>query len=489
MRIIENDDIFAADPNHRDLLKESGLIPMLIDEIHKKVVREDDTILSLININGVRLVKNANPTSGNLCLNSKSRAGKDWVARNTYEVIMPNKDEFIHCSRISPTTFNYWHRDEPNWTWDGKQLLLEDIESDIINCPVFKTMASGTNKATIVINNEAVDIHVLGKPHITITGHNIDLGQEAIGRFPIIHLDESEEQTMAIKRFMSETAKAKLITKSNRELRDSLKRLKRIDVVIPFADALPKLFPNTLLMRDIFSRFIDYIKGSTAIHQFQREKDKQGRYIAIYDDYFIAKISLLKTYSNSQMISTTLNDEKALKFIAENEPVTKKEIMDGTGLTPYYIYQNLSGFNKLEENGLIYSQLIPHEDANRKVANFFLTRDEKATMLPLFPNGITIDNEKKRYLLDLKKNGFNRNTIIPNHNANKTYNCNSIMVFMYLLNKSKEYYCEDMEEKNKDGLLFSEKPKNHKHYPYFWLFDSVDGISNKTLLEIYNEYI
>ena len=70
------------------ILKDPVLVPLIIDEIHKEVVGETDTILALININSVRLVKNAQPTSSNIILNSKSRAGKDHVANNTYKVIM-----------------------------------------------------------------------------------------------------------------------------------------------------------------------------------------------------------------------------------------------------------------------------------------------------------------------------------------------------------------------------------------------------------------
>jgi len=57
-----------------DLLKDPNLIPWIIHEIHKDVVREYKNITALININWVRLVKNAHATSSNLAINAYSRS-------------------------------------------------------------------------------------------------------------------------------------------------------------------------------------------------------------------------------------------------------------------------------------------------------------------------------------------------------------------------------------------------------------------------------
>ena len=56
-------------------------------------------------------------------------------------------------------------------------------------------MSSGSNSATITISNVAVDLEVRGKPNITCTGFDIDLQQETLGRYTVIHIDESKEQT------------------------------------------------------------------------------------------------------------------------------------------------------------------------------------------------------------------------------------------------------------------------------------------------------
>jgi len=407
----------------------------------------------LININSVRLVKNAQPTSSNIILNSKSRAGKDHVANNTYKVTM-NEVGYIHRSKISKTAFNYWHQEDEDWDWGGKQLLLEDIESEVIYSPVFKTMSSGSNKATITIKNKAVDLDVKGKPNITCTAYDIDLKQEALGRYAIIHIDESGEQTRAIKKFMSKKAQGAIITTPDRELRATLERLQPVKVVIPYADSIVNLFPDTLLMRDIYGRFLDYIKASTALHQEQREKDDRDRLIATYDDYLIARITLMKTYSNIQMISTTLKDEKVLEFIERHHPVTKKQIEEGTGVGQWYCYGG-RGLDKLEENGLIRSEMMFLENANREVPHYFLNSKTGKVGLPIFPEGIYVDENIKKYINKMIRDAHNQNTKVLNLNTDTRYNTSGILVLRYLLKES--ILC---------GYISTKIPKNHKDHPY-----------------------
>ena len=413
------------------ILKNPALVSLIIDEIHKEVVGETDTILALININSVRLVKNAQPTSSNIILNSKSRAGKDHVANNTYKVTM-NEVGYIHRSKISKTAFNYWHQEEENWDWGGKQLLLEDIDSDIINSSVFKTMSSGSNKATITIKNKAVEFDVKGKPNITCTACDIDLKQEALGRYAIIHIDESEEQTRAIKKFMSKKAQGTIITTPDLNLRTTLERLQPVKVIIPYADSIVNLFPDTILMRDIYGRFLDYIKASTALHQEQREKDDRGRFIATFDDYFIARITLMKTYSNVQMISTTLKDERVIKFIGEHSPVSKKEIEEATGVGVWYCYDG-GGLDKLEENGLIRGEMMFSEEANRKIMHYLLPRGTGRVSLPLFPEGIPVDEDIKKYIKKMIRDFSEPKNLKSKLKTDTRYNTVGILVLRYFL--------------------------------------------------------
>jgi len=448
---------------HKNILNNPNLIPLIIKEAHKLIVREDDTLIALIIINWVRFVKNSQPTSSNVLINSYTRSGKDYIAKNLYPIICP-KDKYIHQSKISKEAFTYWHHEEPDWTWDGKQLHLEDASSDLMNSSVFKTMSSGSNTAAVVVKNRTVEFDVPGKPNITITGYNINPNQEAIGRYPIVHMDESKEQTHAIKIYKSILESGKINQTKNFILRDAIQSLKPVEVIVPFAEKLPSLFPDSILMRDAFGRFLDYIKASAAGHQYQRNKDEKERIIATYDDYLIARIVLMKTYSNKHMISTTNKDEKIIEFLEKNGPSTKPEIEEGAGVSRWYCYGG-GGLEKLVDNGLLKTNLIYKEKANKKVTHYLVSHESGSIGLPLIPEGIVIDTEIREYINGLR----DPETVIPTLNSD--FECcglnkySGITVLRYLLKKGKEYFDTDMA--NNINIKSTVEPKYPPSQGYY----------------------
>ena len=322
----------------RQQLSSPDLVKNILVEGHKTVAREDDALIVLLINNWLNLVKNAQPTSSNLAINSKSRAGKDHIAKNFYKIIV-RPELYIHFSKVTKTAFTYYKHGDNNWTWDGKQLHIEDISTDVLQSSVFKTLCSGSNKALVTVNQEAVEFNVPGKPNITITAYDIDFNQEALGRFSILHLDESEEQTHAVKVYLGKKGSGTNNLSEDSLLREAIWHLSPVDVVIPFESALIDLFPNSVIMRDIYGRFLDYIKASAAGHQYQRERDDKNRVIATYDDFLIARITLLKTYSNLNMISTTSKDERVLDYLKEHPGATKIDLkqVSGIGLSLIHI--------------------------------------------------------------------------------------------------------------------------------------------------------
>jgi len=111
-------------------------------------------------------------------------------------------------------------------------------------------MASGENKATVVNKQVAEEFDINGKPNMTITAFNLNLNAEGIGRFPIIHIDESKIQTMAIKAYKSKQRMGLIKNTPNKVLRHAIQKIlpsKQVEVVIPFANKLECLFPNTII--------------------------------------------------------------------------------------------------------------------------------------------------------------------------------------------------------------------------------------------------
>lgn len=347
----------------KDLLTNPDLLPILIEEVGKFVAGEEDTILTLgLNACG-RLVANASKTSYNVIPNDESGVGKDYTAEQTLKVFVPKEDLEV-ITRITPTLLNYWHspKFEPEWSWDGKVLLLKDVSDSILNSEVMKTFTSDQTKAIIVINQMAVELEIKGKPCVFATTAFGTPGHEQLRRFSLVPLDTSEAQTKRIKEFHAKIVQTGIRPKKDETIQDAMKSLERVSVKVPFIYSLTDAFPNEIISRTLFGTFIDLIKASAALYQFQREKDENGFIEATLEDYDNAKKALEKVTS-SGIIPISKNQKKILDVInkdldgnteltSNHEFWTGKEIAEHiTFLTEYKsIWTNL---NRLAEYGFL----------------------------------------------------------------------------------------------------------------------------------------
>lgn len=349
----------------RQVLEFPKILDVLIEEIGRKVVGETDTIKTILLSAFGSLVENSEVASYNLLVNSESGSGKDFVVYNTLKILP--KDRWIKRTRISPNVFTYWHNPkfEPEWSWNGKTLYLEDVSDNVLNSEVFKVMCSSGSNATILIKQTPVDIEIKGKPVMIITSANASPSPEITRRFTIVSLDETEEQTDAIIRRQAESQAYGSSIEYDKNLVKSLEILKPIKVKIPYADILPEFMPKkSVIMRTHFSRFLDIIKSSTALHQYQREQDN-GYYIADGQDYDIAREVLLKMTSNSAMIPLTHNDRKLLEvFETLPEPTSEQELEGKVSfLERAQLFRTL---NKLTKYDFLQKSLRENLDDSRK---------------------------------------------------------------------------------------------------------------------------
>lgn len=302
------------------ILQDPKLIEILCDEAQKKIVGERDTIKTILICANGRNVENHNIASYNLLVNSESGAGKDYVVDNTLSILP--KTEYIKRTRISPTVFTYWHNPkfEPEWTWNKKLFYCEDLSSGVLNSDVFKVMCSTGSSATVVMNQQAIDIEINGKPVMIITTASATPSKELTRRFSIINLNETIDQTTAImKRTAEAEAKGKVL-EQDPKIKEALLRLKRVKVLIPYSKDLVNFFPKKhLVIRTHFSRFLDLIKSSTSLYQYQREMNENGYYLATGQDYNIARDVLLKMTSNPYMIPLTQEQRKILNVFEDLE--------------------------------------------------------------------------------------------------------------------------------------------------------------------------
>lgn len=371
------------------ILKDKELLNRLVKEVQKMVVGEEDTIKTIILCSAGAWVEDPiEYASFNLCINSRSGTGKDFVCGNTMK-IFPN-EMVERRKRVSPTTFTYWHNIniEPEWTWDGKICYLEDITQGVLDSPVFKIMASSHGgHSTIVKDQRAIDLEVKGKPVMIVTTATGEPVEELFRRFPMIQLDESEEQSTAIMKRKSEMAVSGKVVRLNKDIPNALMKMDRLRVIIPYATKFNEMeiFPKNIIVRTNYSRFLDYIKASAVLHQYQR-KVKDYNVIAEPDDYEIARECFMKTCQNEFLIPLNQLEKKVVEHfkklkhntLMETHLTVKEFAVEFPDASESHLYKV---FNGLKAKGYLKQDLEEREGVSKPVRTYKLV-DVKAFRLP-----------------------------------------------------------------------------------------------------------
>lgn len=173
-----------------------------------------------------------------------------------------------------------------------------------------------------------IEVEIEGKPTIIITIANPNPKEELLRRFPICNLDEGINQTKEILKRQAEYAKKGESIDYDEKIIKMLTFLKRIKIKIPYADILVKIFnPENPIVRTHFPRFLDYIKSSSSLFQYQRKIDVDGYYISNEQDYEVARMMLKKTTTNILMIPLTQLQQKIIKVFEEND-LERKSVDD-----------------------------------------------------------------------------------------------------------------------------------------------------------------
>ena len=273
-----------------DLLKDPNLFDIINKEFDKFIVDEEETRKAIFISACGSFVENLSATF-NVFIGGDSSAGKSWVCKNVLN-IFPKRvfSKETYRTRISPKVLTYWHnyQVEPEWTWNGKILYLEDVGDEILNSDVFKVMISEGSTATIVGRSKikdaelpaTYDIEIIGKPITFITtamGTPID---EIKNRFLMLDLNETEEQTEKIMQRQIDMAISGKKEYYDEEITKALDGLRRVKVIIPkWINNIMQYIPRKEILRwrREFPRFLEIIKCSAALHQYQRKKNERRK--------------------------------------------------------------------------------------------------------------------------------------------------------------------------------------------------------------------
>jgi hypothetical protein len=324
-------------------LKAPKLLSHLTKEIQLDVMGEKSAIRALIMCMSGRLVKNSAPVSYNVLLFGESGVGKDYIAVNVLKIFPV--EQIAQRSRISVKTLTYWHnhKKEPNWTWDGIVMYLEDAANAVLNSEVLKVMLSNNGTtSTIVVKNQAIDFEVVGKPVCIFTSANAKLIKEQERRMSILHIYKTPEEINAINTQKYYKAQHTRNTKSSKSnlilIRKCLSYLKEVTVSIPFADNIRKyiIIPSNMMSMTVTERFLDLIKASASLHQFNRTLRK-GVIAATAQDYKIARLAMIRLIPKDNIYY--INEQQRDIVDTLKKEVTGK---NKDGLTQIRIYSILN---------------------------------------------------------------------------------------------------------------------------------------------------
>jgi hypothetical protein len=365
-------------------LKDPLLLVNIVKEVQSEgIVGEEDTILAIIMKIMLRNVKGADATSSNIVVSDKSGGGKDVLTELVCKVMLP-KHDYFHRTGLTEKVFRYWNSNKKDFTWNGKVIHLEDPEEDLIKSQGFRTMASGGSDTTVVDNMKAVDLKVNGKPVIIVTSLNANIDMEGIRRWDTIRMDTGKMLTEKVieRGILKKTGLIEDV--EDKELREALHSIiTPMTVSVPYGRKITKIFPNTIAMRTISRKFIDYIMASAVLHQYQRERDERGRIIATWDDYEYARFVFTKL---TGMYGVPLNraEETFMQVLIESgEPLSIKEIAERFDHSSNWIYRHVRDDDKFKETGLIHEISVWDERSNKDITKYYTKLTNiKVTLIP-----------------------------------------------------------------------------------------------------------
>lgn len=313
-----------------EFLKQKDLTEIFCNAVQEELVGQREQVKALLILACTTKAKNRKSTSTNLCVNDVSGSGKDFFISAVFNFFPKEKTLFFR--RISEKALDYKLA-----RFEGKDVssyifVFEDASKKILNGEAVKTIMSARpdadNIAMIVKDGELKELKFLGKPVMIFSSARGIADKETWRRLPFMRLDSSMEQTLAIGKKQTQEAANGKTQKENSFPTDFFNALENYEVVIPFADLLyNELFERLakqnnrfhIVLRTVFPRLLDFIRGSAILHQYQRQK-KDNKLLAEGDDYELARNAAQQTINNKLLIPISLEEQKVVELITKNYP-------------------------------------------------------------------------------------------------------------------------------------------------------------------------
>jgi hypothetical protein len=356
-----------------EFLKDSNLLDNIVKAIHETgIVGEELPIKTVVLICCGKLVRNKKTYSTNIHVEDESGTGKDYLVEHAKQIAF-NRD-WIEYNSPSPTAISYGQRKTKltiqRQNGQGEPIVEYETVDKLITENSVIYIKDGSNElingddCKLLLEAESVNLRktVKGgqislqwkKPVVIITTADTSTDNQILRRLPSLHLNGSIEQTKAIVDYQIEND-CDIISKKekcNEELikiaQSSFYELKKIDVDLKnvkhlIKEKLPK--NEEVIMRSFIPRLLDYIKFSTALHQYQREKIRDDTYLANNEDVEIG----FEIFNN--LYKTEFADISVLN-------VRQIKIREKLRANPYTMFTAEEIRTWREAGGTSYSQII-----------------------------------------------------------------------------------------------------------------------------------
>jgi len=396
-------------------LKDPILLLNIVNEVQKGgLIGNESTILTIVSKIATNYLKDVEPTSKTLNLTDDPDGGKDKTVMDTLKVM---KTSHEYANDVSEKAISYWT--EKNW--DHEVFYLEDPPEETIQSSGFKAWITGKGKFLTLIDQKAVWNKINGQPVIIMTSYLNEVTLEGDRRIDFKNVENTSEVTIAFKKdwLDKKSGEKKEKPEKNKNLISALNhRLKDYFVVIPaFKDdeIREKFIEKIVSGKSNLKRYTDYISSITVLHQYQRDKDKNGNLIATFFDVIVGSYLYQQTRGKTGK-SLSMQERKLISFLhGMSGPVEYLTVESGLGMAYNTIHNKVQGWLDKE---LVEITTIPKDCgyATKDVAALSLHSKIKRTYDPMILNDFNMILNDFFKIIDPDSNSSNNIKYINDFN-------------------------------------------------------------------------